>query len=386
MISTHLNSGLNNMLKNDFCMANGCYLLSHSVGRPLKNTQQYLAQHYFLPWESSNKEPWQQWLPAVEQFTTALSQLFNTPSSLFCPQVNLSSGLTKLLMSHSRLQQKNCKVLMAQSDFPSMGFVMQNALPACAQIIFIPEHEDLSDINVWSRYLTADIVLVFISYVYSNTGVQAPVHEVVAQSKLVNSLSIIDVAQSAGVIPLDLSALDADFMIGSSVKWLCGGPGAAYLWVNKNQLECCKPKDVGWFSHQNPFEFDIHHFEYNSSALKFWGGTPSVAPYIIAANSINYFAKLGVEKIRAHNFAMVTLIHEQLGEFVFSPISIEKCSGTVILDFKGDQDIVFQALVNKGISVDVRKYGIRVSPHIYNTIDDMLLFILTVKQAIKGVD
>ncbi|WP_350637139.1 aminotransferase class V-fold PLP-dependent enzyme, partial [Pseudoalteromonas sp. GW168-MNA-CIBAN-0100] len=78
----------------------------------------------------------------------------------------------------------------------------------------------------------------------------APVYDIVAISKLTNSLSIIDGAQSAGVIPLDLSVLDADFLIGSSVKWLCGGPGAAYLWVNKTQIEYCEPKDVGWFSHQ----------------------------------------------------------------------------------------------------------------------------------------
>ncbi|WP_076925886.1 aminotransferase class V-fold PLP-dependent enzyme [Pseudoalteromonas sp. EB27] len=372
------------MLKNDFCMADGCYLLNHSVGRPLKNTQQYLAQHYFLPWESSSKEPWQQWLPAVEQFTSALSKLFNAPSSQFCPQVNLSSGLTKLLMSHPRLQQKNCKVLMAQSDFPSMGFAMQKALPECAQIMFIPEHENLTDINVWQRYITCDIDLVFISHVYSNTGVQAPVYDIVAISKLTNSLSIVDVAQSAGVIPLDLSVLDADFMIGSSVKWLCGGPGAAYLWVNKSQIEYCKPKDVGWFSHQNPFEFDINHFEYSASALKFWGGTPSVAPYIIAANSIAYFAELTAHKVRDHNLAMLTLIHEQLGKYVASPMSDDKCSGTVILFFNKQQDHVLTALNKAKVSVDARKFGIRVSPHIYNTQEDVDQFISIVKRALKG--
>ncbi|WP_024599681.1 aminotransferase class V-fold PLP-dependent enzyme [Pseudoalteromonas sp. TAE56] len=372
------------MLKNDFCMADGCYLLNHSVGRPLKNTQQYLAQHYFLPWESSSKEPWQQWLPAVEQFTSALSKLFNAPSSQFCPQVNLSSGLTKLLMSHPRLQQKNCKVLMAQSDFPSMGFAMQKALPECAQIMFIPEHENLTDINVWQRYITCDIDLVFISHVYSNTGVQAPVYDIVAISKLTNSLSIVDVAQSAGIIPLDLSVLDADFMIGSSVKWLCGGPGAAYLWVNKNQIEYCKPKDVGWFSHQNPFEFDINHFEYSASALKFWGGTPSVAPYIIAANSIAYFAELTAHKVRDHNLAMLTLIHEQLGKYVASPMSSDKCSGTVILFFNKQQDHVLTALNKAKVSVDARKFGIRVSPHIYNTQEDVEQFISIVKRALKG--
>ena len=374
------------MNQHDFCMAEGCYLLSHSVGRPLKNSQQHLAAHYFSPWESSNKEPWQQWLPAVEQFNTALGQLFNAPSEQFCPQVNLSSGLTKLLMSHPRLQQKNCKVLMTQSDFPSMGFAMQKALPKCAQITFIPEYENLTDITVWQRYLTDNIDLVFISHVYSNTGAQAPVHDIVALSKKTNSLSIIDVAQSAGVIPLDLTALNADFMIGSSVKWLCGGPGAAYLWVNPQQIAICEPKDVGWFSHQTPFEFDINHFVYNKGALKFWGGTPSVVPYIIAANSIAYFAALGIDKVRSHNLAMLALIQQQLGKYVVSPTLQHQCSGTAILNFNMQQQHVLNELNSAGISVDARKLGIRVSPHIYNSADAIHKFIAVIKKAIKVVD
>ncbi|MCQ8891495.1 aminotransferase class V-fold PLP-dependent enzyme [Pseudoalteromonas carrageenovora] len=371
------------MYKNDFCMAEGSYLLNHSVGRALKNTQQYLAEHYFAPWQDSNKEPWQQWLPAVEQFTKALGDLFNAPSREFCPQVNLSSALTKLLMSHPQIQKKQCNVLMAQSDFPSMGFAMQKSLPKDAKITFIPDYENLSDINVWEQYLTPNIDLVFISHVYSNTGVQAPVNDIVALSKRTSSLSIIDVAQSAGVLSLDLTALNADFMIGSSVKWLCAGPGAAYLWVNPEQLASCEPKDVGWFSHQNPFEFNIHHFEYNSSALKFWGGTPSVVPYIIAANSIMYFAKLGADKVRDHNFAMLTLIHQQLKEYVVSPTHRQHCSGTVILNFAKHQNAVLKALDEAKISVDERKQGIRVSPHIYNTRDDITQFILVIHKVLK---
>ena len=83
--------------------------------------------------------------------------------------------------------------------------------------------------------------------------------------------------------------------------------------IESNNALYSEPKYVGWFSRQNPFEFDINNFKYNSSSLKFWGGTPSVVPYIIAANSINYFAELTAHKVRDHNLAMLTLIHEQLG-------------------------------------------------------------------------
>ncbi|MBB1303641.1 aminotransferase class V-fold PLP-dependent enzyme [Pseudoalteromonas sp. SR44-8] len=371
------------MYKDDFNLAAGCYLLNHSVGRALKSSQDDFNQHFFAPWQASNKEPWQQWLPAIERFTQALSTLFNSPNRQFCPQVNLSSALTKLVMSHPRLRQANCKVLMAQSDFPSMGFAMQKALASSAEIKFIPEHVDLTDSVQWQQYIQTDIDLVFISHAYSNTGQQAPVAEITQLCKHAGCLSLVDVAQSAGVLPLDLSQVDADFMIGSSVKWLCSGPGAAYLWVSQAQLNVCEPQDVGWFSHQNPFEFDIHHFAYHDSALRFWGGTPSIAPFVLAGHSIGYFAKLGVATVRAHNLALLEQLSAEFRPYLVSPTTPEKRSGTAILNFGEQQPAVLSALSQANISVDARAYGVRVSPHIYNNSSDIAQLIKVVKQTLS---
>ena len=371
------------MYKDDFNLTDGCYLLNHSVGRALKSSQDDFNQHFFAPWQSSNKEPWQQWLAVISRFTAALSSLFNSPSEQFCPQVNLSSALTKLVMSHPRLQQAGCKVLMAQSDFPSMGFAMQKALASGAKIEFIPEHVDLTDNTLWQQYIKPDIDLVFISHAYSNTGQQAPVAEISKYCKQAGCLSLVDVAQSAGVLPLDLSQVGVDFMIGSSVKWLCSGPGAAYLWVSKAQLSMCEPQDVGWFSHQNPFEFDIHHFAYHESALRFWGGTPSIAPFVIAGHSIHYFAHLGIEKVRAHNLALLAQLTTALAPYVVSPVEPARCSGTAIINFAEQQVAVVAALTAADISVDVRAYGVRVSPHIYNDSGDIEQLIKVVKQVLN---
>ncbi|MGX1114223.1 kynureninase [Pseudoalteromonas sp. MBR-15] len=371
------------MRKHDFILAPGSYLLNHSVGRALKSAEPYFHEHFFAAWQNENKEPWQQWLHGVEAFTSSLARLFNSDAELFCPQVNLSSGLTKLVMSHPRLQQTNCTVLMAESDFPSMGFAMQKALPACAEIVFIGADEDLTDAQVWQSYLAKHAFdLVFVSHVYSNTGQQAPIAEIIQIAKQSNTLSLIDIAQSAGILEVDLTALDPDFMLGSSVKWLCGGPGAAYLWVNRHQLALCQPKDVGWFSHQNPFEFDIKHFTYHHTALRFWGGTPSVAPCILAAHSIRYFADLGIDKVRAHNLAMLATLHAELSEYMRSPSAADKCSGTAIMHFGRQQQAVKAALHEANIAVDERHLGLRVSAHVYNDDNDINDFIKTVKSVL----
>jgi selenocysteine lyase/cysteine desulfurase len=168
-------------------------------------------------------------------------------------------------------------------------------------------------------------------------------------------------------------------MIGSSVKWLCSGPGAAYLWVNSKQLSSCSPKDVGWFSHDNPFEFDIHNFRYNASALKFWGGTPSIAPYAIATHSINYFEKIGIDNIRKHNQNLIDKVANELNNEFVSPREESCRNGTMILNFGANQESLLRAIKKNNISVDLRNQGIRVSPHIYNDETDINHLLSTIK-------
>ncbi|MCE9680098.1 aminotransferase class V-fold PLP-dependent enzyme [Shewanella sp. AS1] len=367
------------MQQDNFILADGIYLLNHSVGRPLKSSEAAFHQAVFAPWQGSSREPWGEWLGAIDHFTSGLAKLFNSNQRQFCPQVNLSSALTKLVMSLPRLTREGAVILMSEIDFPSMGFALRQALPHC-QLRFIARELDVTDPQVWADHLKSDVDLVFISHAYSNTGQQAPIGEVIKLAKANNSLSIIDVAQSAGVLPIDLTALAPDFMIGSSVKWLCGGPGAAYLWLHEDHIDACQPKDVGWFSHENPFEFDIHQFRYHPSALKFWGGTPSVAPYAIAGHSIDFFAKLGVEVVRQHNQQQIDKVAAVLGEQFVSPRAHERRSGTMILQFGERQGAVMQALEQAKISVDQRQSGIRVSPHIYNDDSDIASLIEVLQQ------
>lgn len=369
------------MYKNDFALSEGVYLLNHSVGRPLKTAQQAFSKNFFSPWEQSNKEPWGSWLGVIDQFTSGLAKLFNAKQSEFCPQVNLSSGLTKIIMSLDQLQTQNSVVLLSESDFPSIGFALQNALPKNCKLRFIPKHLDMSCANVWNEYLTNDVDLVLISHAYSNSGELAPLNDIIPTARSRGILSLIDIAQSGGVVPLDLNTLKPDFMIGSSVKWLCGGPGAAYLWINTDHIQACQPKDVGWFSHDNPFEFDIHDFRFNDSALKFWGGTPSIAPFAIAGHSINYFSKIGPLAIREHNQQLITLIANAFPDKVVSPIDLHRRSGTIVLNFGKKQSELLSSLQKNNITVDCRSLGLRISPHFYNDTSDInqLLSIIKAK-------
>ena len=346
--------------KDDFILTNSNYLLNHSVGRPLKTSENDFAERFYEPWKKSNDEPWEKWLETINDFTLSLAKIFNAKQSEFCPQVNLSSGLTKILMSLKQVQKKKSVVLVSEIDFPGMGFALKKSLPEDCEIRFIPANEDITNSSIWDAYMTEDIDLVFVSHAYSNTGQLSPISDVISMARSRDIISILDIAQSAGIVPIDLTALKPDFMLGSSVKWLCGGPGAAYLWVNTERLSSCEPKDVGWFSHENPFEFDIHNFRYHDSALKFWGGTPVVAPFIIATNSINYFTKIGIKNIRKHNQALIAKTANEIDLEFVSPRDEAIRGGTMILDFGSNQQKVLTHLQDNNIGVDLRSHGIRI--------------------------
>jgi len=365
--------------KDDFILTNSNYLLNHSVGRPLTTSENDFAERFYEPWKKSNDEPWEKWLETINDFTLSLAKIFNAKKSEFCPQVNLSSGLSKILMSLKQVQKKKSVVLVSEIDFPGMGFALKKSLPEDCEIRFIPANEDITNSSIWDAYMTEDIDLVFVSHAYSNTGQLSPISDVISMARSRDIISILDIAQSAGIVPIDLTALKPDFMLGSSVKWLCGGPGAAYLWVNTERLSSCEPKDVGWFSHENPFEFDIHNFRYHDSALKFWGGTPVVAPFVIATNSINYFTKIGIKKIRKHNQALIAKTANEIDLEFVSPRDEAIRGGTMILDFGSNQQKVLNHLQDNNIGVDLRSHGIRISPHIYNDEQDIDQLISVIK-------
>ncbi|MGO0307367.1 aminotransferase class V-fold PLP-dependent enzyme [Endozoicomonas acroporae] len=364
-----------------FAPAQGIYLLNHSVGRLPVTTRSAVERHFFAAWEQGEPDAWGDWMTVFDQFRGELATLLNGREDQFCPQVNLSSGLSKLLMSLPEPGPRNT-LLLTENDFPSMGFVMQQAERAGYRVRFMPKSVNPLDIDQWSDFMTGDVCAVLVAHAHYNTGRLTPVAAITALAREREILAIVDISQSAGVVPIDLAIWQTDVVLGSCVKWLCGGPGAGFLWINDEILDHLNPMDVGWFSHQNPFEFNIKHFQYADNASRFWGGTPSVLPYIVATSGIRTLNEIGVGQIRTHNLALTRSIMESVPQSsVVTPLEAENRGGTLVLDF-ANQAQVSQALKSARVQFDVRSMGMRLSPHIYNTADEINEVIATIRHTI----
>ena len=354
-----------------FVKADGIYLLSHSVGRPLANSREALVQNFFVPWEQGPGEPWSDWMPIIDSFRQSLARLLNSTLQNFCPQVNVSSAVTKVIHSLP-MDDSRPTILLSPQDFPSIGFVLSLAQRRGYRLKYLAADEDVHDIDVWSRYLTPDVRFALITHVHSNTSRQVPIEDIVRLARERQVMSIVDIAQSVGVVPIDLATLQPDFLTGSCVKWLCGGPGAGFLWVNDNVLADCEPIDVGWFSHQDPFAFDIHDFRYAEDAQRFWGGTPSLMPYVLASHAIDTLVDIGIDVIRAHNLALTNALIGGLGETnLRTPVRPEQRGGTLVLD-PGELGASWIAALREAqVHFDTRRGGLRLSPHVYNTVTEI---------------
>jgi kynureninase len=354
-----------------FVAHEGIYMLSHSVGLPLIGAEQAAASAFWQPWQRGNADIWHHWLAEIEAFRQQLAVLLNTEMANICPQSSLSSAVSKIIYSLPSRPERPV-ILLSEEDFPSIAFALQKTASLGYQLKFIPADTDTSDLAQWDQQMSEEVGMVLVTHVQSNNGRQLPVQKITELARQKGILSLVDVAQSAGIIPIDLQQWQADFVVGSSVKWIGGGPGAAFLWVDPEIVEQCQPNNVGWFSHENPFEFDIHHFRYAADALRFWGGTPSVYPFAVAANSLAQINAMGVDKIRANNIALSDRIIQAIpASVLISPRSEAQRGGTLVLNFAQYQEQVVSRLNASQVHFDTRAKGIRLSPHSCNSTEQI---------------
>jgi len=350
----------------------GPYLLTHSVGCLPRASRAALDTHFLRPWAELGGNAWPEWLRQVDAFRVALANLLGGAPSEYCPQANLSSGLAKVLSALPPAPAARSTLLAAEDSFPSLGFALRQAERRGQSLRFLPRAHPPDDLRTWSDALTADVRVALVTHVFSNSGRVAPVAQIARLCAEREILCVVDVAQSAGILPLDIPALGADVVLGSCIKWLCGGPGAGWLWIRPDLIPQLEPVDVGWFSHADPFEMDIHHFEYARDALRFWGGTPSIAPFVLATASLAHIRELGVATIHAHNRRMVQTFTDTVSPAWRARLPTGPTGGTLCVPLGAEFEAVTTRLAAAGAQFDTRGDVIRVSFHACNAPEDAI--------------
>jgi kynureninase len=260
-------------------------------------------------------------------------------------------------------------------DFPSNHYVFEAWSRFGAEVTYVESPDDLTQpADAWLPFIDERTALVCCSLVLFRSSSLTDVQPILERARQVGAPVVLDVYQAAGTVPLDLAALGVEFAVGGSVKWLCGGPGAGYLYVRPDVATRLTPAATGWAAHARPFAFETGAIAYAEGAERFASGTPNVSAWTIAQAGYRIVNTVGVPAIRAKSLRQTRRIIEHAlarGWRVRTPLDDARRGGTVTLDVP-DSARVAAALLARDVVIDHRpRAGIRMAPHFYTTDDEI---------------
>jgi kynureninase len=230
--------------------------------------------------------------------------------------------------------------------------------------------------------ITERTLIVPVSHVLFRSAFVQDIAAITRRAHDVGALVCVDLYQSLGTVPVSLGEWNVDFACGGSVKWLCGGPGAGYLYVRPDLRPRLEPRVTGWFGHAEPFAFRMPAQEYAPSAWRMLGGTPAVASLYHARPGADIVASIGVGAIREKSLrqtARMIAAVDAAGWTLRSQRDEAARGGTVCFDFPGAAVVAEQLNRRKHFCDHRPGAGIRVSPHFYTTNDEIDAFFAEVQ-------
>jgi kynureninase len=341
------------------------YLISHSLAPMPRRAEERLAE-YARTWRERGIRAWGEgWWELPITVGDQVGRIIGAPPGSTVMHQNVSIAESVVLSCFQPADRARNRIVYERGNFPSVRYLYQ-AQPDLEVVVCRDEAEIVDAID--ERTL-----LVPISHVLFRTGEIQDVAPIVSRAHDAGAHVVLDCYQSAGVVPLDVTALAVDFAVGGSVKWLCGGPGNGWLYVRPDLADTLTPRATGWQAHAEPFAF-AEEMTYASGATRFLTGTPNVPAHYAATAGYDLIEEIGVARIRESSLRQTELLIEladAAGFGVHSPRDPARRGGTVTV-YVPDFPAVHRELTERQILCDFRPdSGIRLGPH-YFTSDDEL--------------
>jgi kynureninase len=347
-------------------LAETTYLINHSLGAMPAEAEERVLR-YAHDWKTRGIRAWGEgWWDLPLTVGDQIGRLIGAPPGTVSMHQNVTIA-EAVILSCFRFDRPRRRVVYEEGNFPSVRYLYQAQDARGLDIVVAADDEGVVDA------IDERTLLVPVTHVLYKTGEIQDVEAIVERAHEHGALVVLDAYQSVGTVPLDVTALGVDFAVGGSVKWLCGGPGAGWLYVRPDLASTLEPTLTGWQAHARPFDFEPEQ-EYAEGAARFLTGTPNVPALYAATAGYDVVEEIGVDRIRERSVEQTTLLIELLEEAGFpvgSPLDPAKRGGTVVVR-PPDFERVDAELAARGILCDHRPdVGLRLGPHFFNTDDEL---------------
>jgi kynureninase len=358
-------------------LASTNYLVTHSLGA-MPHSVYARLQHFADQWATRGVRAWAEgWWDAPIEVGNLLARLMNAPAGSVVMHQNVSV-IESLVASCLEFKAPRNRVVYDDQNFPTNMYVWEGCKKLGAEIVCLPSRGRLGvPLEEMLAAIDERTLIVPISHVCFRNSFKHDAKAICARARAVGALVLLDTYQSLGTVPVDVRELDVDMVCGGSVKWLCGGPGAGYLYVRPELLRTLEPRITGWAAHAAPFAFELGAQRYAADATRLLHGSPAVAALYAATAGYEMLLEVGVERVRAWSIERTQSLREDLlnrGFEVPSPEDPHARGGTLTVRLRPqEQGSAFvAALEERKILVDHRpEAGIRVSPHFYTRADEL---------------
>jgi kynureninase len=355
-------------------LAHSTYLVSHSLGAMPSGAAAAL-QSYAEAWATRGVRAWAEgWWRMPLTLGDQLGRIIGAPPGSMAMHQNVSV-VQSLIVSCFDFSGRRNKIVYEDLNFPSVMYVYEAQRALGARVVTVPSPDGMRvPLELMLEAIDEETLLVPISHVVFKSGYQQDVAAIVRRAHDVGALVVADLYQSAGTVPVDLGAWDVDFATGGSVKWLCGGPGAGFLYVAPRLQQRLAPRVTGWMAHARPFAFEPGAIDYAPDMARFLHGTPAVPALYAARAGYEIIERIGVSAIREKSLRQTSLLLELARSHGLPPRTPERPEergGMVILDVPHGEAVT-RELLRREILVDHRPgAGIRVSPHFYTADEEL---------------
>jgi kynureninase len=359
-------------------LAKSTYLISHSLG-PMPAEAERRVADYARTWKTRGIRAWSEgWWDLPFTVGDQIGRLIGAPAGSTVMHQNVTIA-EAVVLSCFPLDGERRRIVYEEGNFPSVRYLMQAQEARGAEIVVCPDEEAIVDA------IDERTQLVPISHVLFKTGRIQDVEPIIARAHEVGAHVVLDAYQSVGTVPLDVTSLGVDFAVGGSVKWLCGGPGAAWLYVRPDLAETLEPTLVGWQAHKRPFEFEPE-LDYADGAARFLTGTPNVPALHAATAGYEIIEEAGIDRIRANSLRQTEFfigLLDEAGFEVVSPREPDRRGGSVVVRVP-DFQAVYAELDARDIQCDFRPdAGLRFGPHFFTTDAEIELTVTAMKEIVS---
>jgi selenocysteine lyase/cysteine desulfurase len=355
------------------------YFLYHSIGMyPGKAADLAGAMAEFAGvWGRSDDSQWGMVMPLRQRFIDRWRAILKAGEGTVTTCDSVTQGLHMVMDALPDRMLRGRAVLVAADCFPSNHFLLAGMARRLGfDLRTVPLRPGASAVEDedFLAHWTKDVAVALVTWVSSTTSQRADLARLAEHGRRMGSLVGVDITQAAGLLPFDVGAPAVDFAVSTSLKWMCGTPGAGALHVSPAVIAECRPSLRGWFSQPDPFNWDITRFAYADDARRFDSGTPSCMAALASLPAMDWHAAQDQAALLAHNRALtgrILAIADALGLRVLTPRDESRRGGSVMLDLPVARPAgaVVGHLRARGVTADHRGQILRLSPGVITSAD-----------------